>query len=314
MPASDIPVSVIIITYNSAGHIATCLESLRDTGAEIIVVDNRSSDETVAVAMEGGARVIANRENRGFAAAANQGARAAAAAARYVLFLNPDAVLEKGFEDLVRTIEAAPGAGAAAGLLVDGDGRPQVGFTVRALPGFAALAFEVLLVNRLWPANPVNRRYRCLRVPLDRTIDVEQPAGACLLVRREALEQIGGWDEVFYPLWFEDVDLCLRLRRAGFRILLCPASRWRHRGAHSLARISFAQKQFFWYRNLFCYVQKNMGSTAAPAMRALTCVGVSIRMFAALFAPGGTRSWSAYWAVMKLALTGPANRTPPKTV
>ncbi len=304
-------VSVIIVTCNSAEYLRACLESLRSTGAEIIVVDNASTDNSAEVAQRHGARVIRNGENRGFAGAANQGARAAAG--NCLLFLNPDTVLLGGFEELARALEENPGAGAAAGLLLDPAGRPQVGFNLRALPSFVTLAFEVLLLNRLWPGNPVNRRYRCLDAPLDRAGETEQPAGACLAVRRQALEEVGYWDEAFHPLWFEDVDLCQRLRRAGFAIRFCPAARWRHYGAHSLVRISFAQKQVFWYRSLLYYVRKHEGSAAALVMRMLVCAGATARMMATLLVPGGERIWSAYWAVMKAALTGTANPTPPRT-
>ena len=307
-------VSVVVVSYNSASYLPVCLDSLRGTGAEIIVVDNASADDSAAVARQHGARVIANSENRGLAAAANQGARATAA--EFLLFLNPDTVLLDGFADLARTLVQEPQAGAVAGLLLDDSERPQVGFNVRRLPSFAALACEVLLVNRLWPRNPVNRRDRCLDVPLDQPGEIEQPAGACLLVRRRALEQVGYWDENFYPLWFEDVDLCLRLRRGGFRILFCPACRWRHRGGHSLAGISFARKQLFWYRNLLYYVHKHMGSAAALAMRLLVCAGATARLTASLIpgvVPGGQRRWSAYWGVVKLALSRPA-KPPPRMV
>ena len=305
-------VSVIVVSYNSASHLPGCLDSLRGAGAEVIVVDNASADDSVAVARQQGARVIANAENRGLAAAANQGALASAA--EFLLFLNPDTVLLGGFAELLRALVQDPQAGAAAALLLDASGRPQVGFNVRSLPGFVALASEVLLLNRVWPRNPVNRRYRCLDVPLDRPCEIEQPAGACLLVRRRALEQVGYWDESFYPLWFEDVDLCLRLRRAGFRILFCPTCRWRHQGGHSLVGISFARKQLFWYRNLLYYVHKHMGSAAALAMRLLVCVGATARLMAAFVVPSGERCWSAYWAVVKLALSGPANQPPPHKV
>lgn len=294
-------VSIIVVTYNSAEYLPACLESLAGTGAEIIVVDNASADDSAPIARARGARVIANAENRGFAAAANQGARAALG--DYLLFLNPDAALIAGFEELACALESDPRAGAAAGLLVGPDGQPQVGFNLRALPTFSSLAFEVLLFNRLWPGNPVNRRYRCLDVPLDRPALAEQPAGACLLVRRSALERVGFWDERFYPLWFEDVDLCARLRGTGLHILYLPASRWRHEGAHSLSRISFAEKQFFWYRNLVRYVRKHMGSAAALAMRLLVCAGATARLLGSLVTPGGQRSLSAYGAVVKMALT-----------
>ena len=304
-----VSVVVVVVSYNSAKYLPVCLDSLSGVGVEIIVVDNGSADDSVALARRHGVRVIANYENRGLAAAANQGARASTA--EFLLFLNPDTVLLDGFADLLRAVVQEPQAGAVAGLLLDEAGRPQVGFNVRSLPSFVTLACEVLLMNRLWPRNPVNRRYRCLDVPLDRPGEIEQPAGACLLVRRRALEQVGYWDEHFYPLWFEDVDLCLRLRRAGYRILFCPTCRWRHHGGHSLDCISFARRQLFWYRNLLYYVHKHMGSAAALAMRLLVCAGAAARGMATLAVPGGQRRSSAYWAVVKLALSRPAKQPPP---
>ena len=305
-------VVVVVVSYNSARYLPVCLDSLRGVGVEIIVVDNASTDDSAAVARRHGVRVIANSENRGLAAAANQGARASAA--EFLLFLNPDTVLLDGFADLLRAVVQEPQAGAVAGLLLDEAGRPQVGFNVRRLPSFVTLACEVLLVNRLWPRNPVNRRYRCLDLPLDRPGEIEQPAGACLLVRRRALEQVGYWDERFYPLWFEDVDLCVRLRRSGYRILFCPTCRWRHHGGHSLDCISFARRQLFWYRNLLYYVHKHMGSAAALAMRLLVCAGAAARWMATLAVPSGQHRSSAYWAVMKLALSRPAKQPPPRVV
>lgn len=304
-------IAAVIVAYNSVEYLPACLDSLRGTGAEIIVVDNASADNSAAVARRYGAKVIVNDENRGFAGAANQGA--AAAASDRILFLNPDTVLLEGFADMTAALDQDPQAGAAAGLLEDASGRPQQGFTLRRLPDFAALACEVLLVNRFWPTNPVNWRYRCLDVPLDRPGEAEQPAGACLLVRRQALEKIGYWDEAFYPLWFEDVDLCKRLRAAGFRILFRPACRWLHHGAHSISRISFAQKQIFWYRSLLYYVRKHMGGRAALAMRCMVCAGAAARLVAALATPGEQLTWSAYWAVIKMALAGVPKPIPPHT-
>ena len=113
-------------------------------------------------------------------------------------------------------------SGAVGGRLVDTDGRPQVGFNVRSFPTPAALACEVLLLNRVWPSNPVNRRYRRLNWDPERPQDVDQPAGAFLMVRREVLENVGLLDEDFAPIWFEDVDLCLRIRLGRLPYLLCP--------------------------------------------------------------------------------------------
>lgn len=290
--------SIVLVTYNSGPYLGRCLRSLASRGAEIIVVDNASSDGSAELARQAGVRVLANEANSGFAAAANQGARAATH--DLVLFLNPDTALLEGLPLLEAALRARPDAAAAAGLLVDEAGRPQRGFTVRRFPTFFSLAFEVLGLNRLWPGNPVNRRYRGLDLALESGGEVEQPAGACLLVKKNILEQVGFWDERFCPLWFEDVDLCLRLRQAGFRILLEPRCRFLHEGGHSLEKMAFEERQIFWYRNLLEYVAKHLGCAAALGMRMLICAGASARMMAALLT--SRHRVRAYRAVISLAL------------
>src|SRR5262249_34250098 len=187
---------------------APCLDAALPAGA-FIVVDNASGDGTLEQVRRRGVRLIANSLNRGFAAAVNQGIRAIGS--DLVLLLNPDAVLKTSLEPL-RLACAAPKAGAVGGKLVDSNRIVQTGFTVRRLPTPLALALEVLLLNRLWPGNPVNWHYRCYGFDHDKLTEVEQPAGAFLMFRREVWEDLGGLDEQFYPVWFEDVDFCKRLR------------------------------------------------------------------------------------------------------
>ncbi len=195
----------MIVTYNSARQIGACLASLPDA-VRPVVIDNASSDDTGAVVESGHpqARLIRNQENRGFAAAVNQGV--AASDEPLILLLNPDARLAAPIDPLVEKC-LAPGVGAAAGRLVDEQDRPQIGFNVRAFPTAATLAFETLGWNRIWASNPVNRRYRLRGFDADKEQDVEQPAGAFLMVRRDVLKTVGGMDEQFHPLGFEDVDL-----------------------------------------------------------------------------------------------------------
>src|SRR5205085_11469200 len=184
------------------------------TGAEIVVVDNGSSDGTLAEIQRRGVRLIANSSNRGFAGAVNQGVQVLDCP--YIVLLNPDAVVVSSLEPLRQACDL-PRAAAAGGQLLDASGRPQIGFMARRLPTPAALILEVLLLNRIWPGNPVNRRYRGLDLDYSTRLQVEQPAGAFLMVRRSVLLDLGGLDEDF-PLWFEDVDLCRRL--VDYRLLL----------------------------------------------------------------------------------------------
>ncbi len=295
-------ISIVIVTYNSGKVLGECLRSLSATDAEIVVVDNASGDDSVAQARDAGVTVIANAENKGFAAAVNQGARATTG--ELILLLNPDTVLVEGLDHLANTLFANPGAGAASGVLVDSVTKlPQRGFSVRRFPEFSALAFEVLGINGIWPGNPVNRRYRCLDLDLSRPQPVDQPAGACLIVRRQAWDQLHGFDEAFHPLWFEDVDFCWRLYRAGLAILLDPSCRLVHKGGHSLESIGFRERQLYWYRNLFYYVRKNIGSAAALVIRVLVCFGAAARIAVALLS-GRSGLTEAFRQVIWLALSG----------
>ena len=285
------------------------MHSLAGTGAEVIseviVVDNSSHDDSTEAARRAGAQLIANATNRGFAAAANQGAQAASG--NSILLLNPDTELVEGLDRLVATLDQNPGAGAVAGVLVDAiTGHPQRGFSVRRFPRFSTFAFEVLGINRLWPGNPVNARYRCLDLDLRQPQEIDQPAGACLMVRKEVWDRLNGFDESYYPLWFEDVDFCLRLRQAGLKILLEPNCRLLHQGGHSLETIGFRERQLYWYGNLFYYVRKNIGSAATLGIRVLVCFGACARIAVAMLS-GRFGQIEAFRAVIRLALRGKRN-------
>ena len=199
-----------------------------------------------------GVRLIANTENRGFAAAVNQGVRSTEAG--FVLMMNPDARLLTGVDGLV---EASRQYGLAAGKLVDESDRAQTGFTIRRFPTPAALVFETLGINRLWPLNPVNRRYRYLDRDLDQPGPVEQPAGAFLMARRDVWERLGGLDESFHPLWFEDVDFCKRAADAGYRIEYVPSARAAHRGGHSVYQVPAGCRARYWCASLLRYAAKH---------------------------------------------------------
>jgi len=215
-----------------------CLDAVaaQTNASEIqtIVVDNASSDATLAEVAARGVHCSANPHNAGFAAAVNQGIRATEAP--LILLLNPDAYLVTGIDALTAHFED-PRTGAAGGMLTGADGRPQTGFMARNLPTPTALIFEVLGINTIWPGNPVNWHYRCLgNDPVTLEL-VEQPAGAFLMFPREIWERVGGFDERFWPIWFEDVDFCARLKEAGLAVYYEPKAVARHEGAHSISTV-----------------------------------------------------------------------------
>jgi N-acetylglucosaminyl-diphospho-decaprenol L-rhamnosyltransferase len=258
-------VAIVVVTHNSAAEIGGCLDALaRVADAEVIVVDNASSDPTTDLVRQRGVRLIANARNAGFAAAVNMGVRATAAP--FVLLLNPDAHLVSGLEALLARFDD-PRAGVAGGLLLGEDGRPQSGFMARNLPTPATLIFEVLGINRLWPRNPVNWHYRCKASEflLPATLSsvtmsatrVEQPAGAFLMFPRAVWNQLDGFDERFRPVWFEDVDFCTRVRQAGWEGWFEPRAVARHTGAHSIRSLSLEKREQYWYGSLLEYAAKH---------------------------------------------------------
>ena len=268
-------IGVVVVAHNSEREIGACLDSL-PPGLETVVVDNASRDGTCAqVLRRPSVKLLANPWNRGFAAAANQGI--GLLDCECVLLLNPDVELQGGL-DALATACAGEGIAASAARLVDRQGRPQTGFMVRRFPTPLALALEVMGVNRLWPGNPVNRRYRCLDLDPALEAAVEQPAAALLMIRREAWRRLGGFDESFYPVWFEDVDFCRRAAAAGYAMRYVPSAVARHSGAHSVGRLPWAARERYWYGNLLRYAAKHFARSGLLAVCAALVLGSLFRM------------------------------------
>lgn len=290
---------IVVISYNSADVIGECLDACsQGSAAAVVVVDNASEDDTIAeVRRRPKVQLIANRFNYGFAAAANQGIAALDTSA--VLILNPDAVPGTGLETLASAAVADP-IGAVGGRLVDAAGSTQAGFNIRAFPSPTILVFEALGINRLWPRNPVNRRYR-VTPPIDRQTEVDQPAGAFLMVNKSAWAAIGGFDDRFYPIWFEDVDFCLRLRLAGYRNAYLPSITARHRGGNSANKLAWETRQLFWYGSLLSYAAKHFPCSGRFAVSAAVVIGFLPRVAARVLSTGGLGVVSVYSRVVWLA-------------
>jgi len=291
---------VVVVTYNSQADIGRCLDSLAAAGApEVVVIDNASTDGTVAeAASRPGVRVVANPWNRGFAAAANQGIELVRR--DLVLLLNPDTVVRGGLEMLAQACQQ-PGVAAAGGRLIGQDGRIQAGFMVRRLPAPVTLAFEALGLNRLWPGNPVNTRYRCAGFNAEQPAEVEQPAGAFIMLRRDAWRALGGFDETFFPLWFEDVDFCKRAAETGYRVCYVPSAVAVHTGGYSARKLSTASRWTYWYGTLLWYSARHFRPAAVRAISGAVMLGVLLRAVAACADSGAAGPAAGAVSVLKLA-------------
>jgi len=292
-------IGTIIVTYNSEVEIGPCLDSALRYTERVVVVDNASSDGTLAeVRKRPSVVLIANTDNLGFAAAANQGMEALDLP--FLLLLNPDAELTTGVDPLAEACGQAD-VGAAAGKLVDVQDRPQTGFSLRRFPTPAALVFEVLGLNRLWRLNPVNRRFRCLDLDPDVAADVEQPAGAFLMIRRDVWRALGGFDERFYPVWFEDVDLLKRLREARYRVRYIPGAVARHMGGHSVRKVADLSRAEWWYGSLLGYSFKHFRTGGRLVVFAAVAAGCGVRMVYAALRGWKLAPLSVYLRVIRFA-------------
>jgi len=291
---------IVIVAWNAEAVIGPCLDAALRFCDQVLVVDNASTDATVdLVRARSRVRLIANRENRGFAAAANQGIRALARP--FVLLMNPDARLETPLDALVDACRSADVA-AAGGKLLDEQGRPQTGFLVRRFPTAWTFIFETLGINRLWPRNPVNRRYRGLDLDPAQAAEVDQPAGAFLMLRRDAFEALGGLCEEFYPLWFEDVDFAWRARRSGYRLRYVPAAVARHLGGHSAKLLDWEQRQVYWYANLFKYAAKHLPAMAVRGVGFALVLSLVPRVVAGMLSERSLRPVVVCVTLLQLAL------------
>ena len=291
-------ICAVIVTWNSAGTIERCLASCGDL--PVVVVDNASSDSTTQIIRQHpSVYFIANTENRGFAAAVNQGV--AVSAADYVLLLNPDVELSGSIDPLAAACDE-PGVGIACGQLTGSDGSPQTGFTIRRLPTPTTLGFEVLGLNRLIPRNPVNRRYRYLDMNLTHVSDVEQPAGAFLMFRRDTWQALGGFDEQFHPVWFEDVDFCSRALSNNGRIRYLPSVTARHQGAGSISYLDWESRQRFWYGSLLRYASKHFRKRQFRGVCAAVLLATAGRALTGMFQRRSVKPFKVFGGLCSLTV------------
>jgi GT2 family glycosyltransferase len=250
--------SIIIVNFNSGECLTRCLESIEKhaPAANVIVIDNASTDtgsgRTVAL-RRAGVTVQANRENVGFARAVNQGL--AATSRHLVMLLNPDCYLLPGAADrLEEELDSYPDCAIAGPRILNDDGTIQG--SARGDPTLMTGFFgRTTLLTRLFPNSRLARRNvrtDTERVASGGSCTVDWVSGACMMARREALITVGGFDERYFLYW-EDADLCRRLRNRGHSTRYVPSSAIVHSGgvsslgARRLAITAFHQSAYTYY-------------------------------------------------------------------
>lgn len=276
MNYSSPDLSVVIVTWNSAAYIGPCLDALRadtDASLECFVVDNASSDDTAAIVRREypWATLIETGRNRGFAAANNLALRQARG--RYLLLLNPDTELRPGALAALRAaLERHPRAAAVGPRLVNGDGSLQ--FSTYRLPTPATIGWEYFLRDARRPDDARAGRYAAADYARERP--AEGLLGACILLRQEAVDEVGLLDERFV-MYCEEVDWCLRLRRAGWDVWYTPAATVVHHGGRS-ARLAPARTNLELQRSRFKLYSKWWSPGGRLLLETITRAGMLYQM------------------------------------
>jgi GT2 family glycosyltransferase len=292
--------SIIIVNYNTQSLLRDCLQSLdAEPGldAEIIIVDNASTDDSAAMVRQEFpvARVIANTTNRGFAQANNQGI--AVASGEKILLLNPDTrVLPGALAALVRFVDAHARAGAVGPRLLNNDLTLQP-----SCHDFPNLPGHFLDISELYRFVRVVERWRPGGAH-DRACQIDWVTGACLLLRREAIRQVGVLDPDYF-MYAEEMDWCYRAKKIGWLTYFTPEAEVIHLGGGSAsARIGTSIVQL--YHSLYLFYRKHRSTLALLALRVLVFVLTLPKVILLVLMQDGTAHrrdlLSAYWQVLWL--------------
>jgi N-acetylglucosaminyl-diphospho-decaprenol L-rhamnosyltransferase len=263
-------VSAIVVSHNSRLHLARCLDSVAPQVAEIVVVDAASTDGSVDAITS--ATVVRLDTNRGYGAALNVGA--AHATGDLLLLLNPDTwALPGSVEELGRALTAAPRAGAAGPKLINENGSTQQ--SVRGFPTPWRLATEYLFLRWLAPWSRTLNAFYAGGFDHSTPRTAEWLVGAALLVRREAFDAVGGFDESFF-MYDEEVDFCFRLAEAGWSTIFVPTAQIGHVGGAStrgLPETMYLEQ----LRSHLRFVDKHRGARSAERTRRLFIWSMRLR-------------------------------------
>lgn len=280
------PVSIVIVNFNAGNRLTDCVGSIvaSRSPAQIIVVDNASEDDSIQrlEARHAGLEflhIVRNTANLGFAKACNIGTRMAAYP--YILYLNPDCIIDADtLPALVGSLRRHPDAGMAGGMLINPDGTEQAGGR-RAVPTPWRALVRLSGLYRL-----KNRHPRIFEdflqhdeiIP-DGDLEVEATSGACMMVPRKVIRDVGGFDEGYF-LHVEDLDLCMRVREKGWKIIFVPGAKVVHvKGACSRDRPIFVE--WHKHRGLMRFYRKFFRDRCRGALMVAVAAGV----------------WGHFWAL-----------------
>jgi len=276
--------SLIVVNWNAKELLKGCLRSIQKNmvqiDGEVLVVDNGSGDGSPEVVKRefSWVRLLRNKENVGFARANNQAIRVSEG--RYILLLNPDAVLRRGALDkMIKYIRAHPEAGIVAPKLLNADSSLQL--SCQSFPSLRTEFFHSTLLEELFPKNRIIGNYRMTNWDHNSIREVDWVSGACMMVRRETIDEVGLLDESIF-MYAEDIDWCYRIKNAGWKICYLPQAKVIHYQSE-IAKINLASMLLNSYGGLYHFFRKHYGRQAAVIFRWLVINGMIIRIVIRFF-------------------------------
>lgn len=274
-----VDLSIIIVNWNAADLLARCLRSVQNTAKtiryEMIVVDNNSTDGSQQMLQRDfpDVKLIANRENAGFARANNQGI--AISQGRYLLLLNSDAfVKENTLDHMVAFMDEHAEAGMSACKLVYEDGRLQP--SCYSFPSLLTELYTALQLDKAFPRSPEFGKYLMTYWDFDEVRAVDSVMGAFMLARRAAVDQVGMMDESYF-MYSEEMDWCFQFKKHGWQILYDPSVETIHLWGGSSKRVRL-EMFLQLYRSKVLFFRKNYGRVSALALKGVLGFGCLLRI------------------------------------
>lgn len=256
-------VSVVIVNYNVKEFVQNLLHSLekatRSIKAEIIIVDNASDDGSVELISEKfpDVKLVASKENLGFGKANNVGFRLAQG--KYIFILNPDTLVQEDtLEKLIAFFERTPEAGMIGCKILNPDGTLQLACR-RGFPSPWTSFCKVTGLSSLFPKSRLFAKYNLTYLDEDQIAEVDALSGSCMLMRKDVYDKIGGFDEQFF-MYGEDLDLCYRVQKAGYKVFYVPETKIIHYKGESTKRSSLDETKVF-YGAMSLFVKKHFSSS-----------------------------------------------------
>jgi len=262
--------SICIVSNNHRNYLEPCLRSIYENPSSIkletYLVDNKSTDGSAEFVESNFPNVHVIKNEKKFGFAKNNNIAIKKSRGKYVLLLNPDTiVLNNAFERMVEFMDIHPDAGACGAKLLNPDGSLQ--YSCRAIPSISTLLIRRTPLRIIFPDKKISKKYLLLDWDHNYIREVDWVLGACLLVRREVIEQVGLLDEK-YPLYVEDADWCYRIKKAGWKIYYLPDAKIIHHFSQFTYKKFFHKRTLIHYNGLFRFFRKHWKSLLTDSLSA----------------------------------------------